>query len=34
MWIGGILISLAGFVILFDKRYRASPRKDEIEGAV
>ena len=34
MWIGGVLISLAGFVILFDKRYRASPRKDELEGAL
>ncbi|WP_213608785.1 heme lyase CcmF/NrfE family subunit [Pseudoalteromonas sp.] len=34
MWIGGILISLAGFVILFDKRYRAAPRKDEIERAL
>lgn len=28
MWIGGVLISLAGFVILFDKRYRASASRE------
>ena len=35
MWIGGVLISLAGFMILFDKRYRtsASTRKKALENA-
>lgn len=29
MWLGGILISLAGFMILGDKRYRTSRKSDE-----
>lgn len=29
MWIGGILISLAGFLVLGDKRYRAKPKKQQ-----
>ena len=33
MWIGGILISLAGFVILFDKRYRTSSPQSTKETA-
>ncbi|KJY96078.1 heme lyase CcmF/NrfE family subunit [Pseudoalteromonas ruthenica] len=28
MWLGGILISLAGFVVLFDRRYRRRVRKE------
>lgn len=28
MWLGGILISLAGFMILGDKRYRSSKKRD------
>ena len=28
MWLGGILISLAGFIVLFDRRYRRRSKKE------
>jgi len=37
IWIGGVLMSFAGFMILFDKRYRTSAktaRKAESESAL
>ncbi|BBN81140.1 c-type cytochrome biogenesis protein CcmF [Pseudoalteromonas sp. A25] len=32
MWLGGLLISLAGFIVLIDKRYRKSSTRNNAKG--